>query len=122
MAAPRVDDMWRLWDFGSIQFAENTLTGEFLKVYGPNALFGDGHFTMVIDKAMPGRPVLLGVDGTDDDRVIHLPHEHASYTMQWPCGEKPGDESIVSAGTKDGQTSWRLRDLNGGGGCKGADN
>ena len=47
MAAPRIDDIWRFWDYGSIQFVENQVTGEFLKVHGPDALFGDGFYQMV---------------------------------------------------------------------------
>ena len=47
MAAPRIDDIWRFWDYGTVQFAENCVTGEFLEVHGPNALFGDGPFKMV---------------------------------------------------------------------------
>ena len=96
MAAPRIDDIWRFWDYGSIQFVENRVTGEFLKVHGPDALFGDGPFKMVRDAAGGGRPILLGLDGTDLERALHLADEHAAIRLRLNCGEKPGDESIVS--------------------------
>ena len=59
MAAPRIDDIWRFWDYGTVQFAENCVTGEFLEVHGPNALFGDGPFKMVHDAAGGGRRFLV---------------------------------------------------------------
>ena len=111
MAAPRIDDIWRFWDYGSIQFVENRVTGEFLKVYGPDALFGDGPFKMVRHAAAGGRPILLGLDGTDLERALHLADEHASIRLLLNCGEKPGDESIVSVDTSDGPKSCRLREL-----------
>ena len=101
MAAPRIDDIWRFWDYGSIQFVENRVTGEFLKVHGPDALFGDGPFKMVRDAAEGGRPILLGLDGTDLERALHLADEHASLRLRFNCGEEPGDESIVSIDTDE---------------------
>ena len=62
MDAPHSDDVWRFWEYGSIQFVENRVTGEFLKVYGPDALFGDGPFQMINRE---GRPTLVGLDGND---------------------------------------------------------
>ena len=111
MAAPRIDDIWRFGDYGSIQFVENRVTGEFLKVHGPDALFGDGPFKMVCDAAEGGRPILVGLDGTDLERALHLADEHASIRLLLNCGEKPGDESIVSVDTSDGPKSCRLREL-----------
>ena len=111
MVAPRIDDIWRFWDYGSIQFVENRVTGEFLKVHGPDALFGDGPFKMVRDAAEGGRPILLGLDGTDLERALHLADEHASIRLLLNCGEMPGDESIVSVDTSDGPKSCRLREL-----------
>ena len=111
MAAPRIDDIWHFWDFGSIQFVENRVTGEFLKVHGPDALFGDGPFKMVRDAAEGGRPILLGLDGTDLERALHVADEHASMRLSFNCGEEPGGESIVPIDTDEGPKSWRLREL-----------
>ena len=111
MAAPRIDDIWRFWDYGSIQFVENRVTGEFLQVYGPDALFGDGPFKMVCHADAGGRPLLVGLDGTDLERALHFADEHASIRLRLNCGETPGDESIVSVNTNAGPKSWRLREL-----------
>ena len=111
MAAPRIDDIWRFWDYGSIQFVENRVTGEFLQVYGPDALFGDGPFKMVCHADTGGRPILVGLDGTDLERALHLADAHASIRLRLNCGETPGDESIVSVNTNAGPKSWRLREL-----------
>ena len=111
MAAPRIDDIWHIWDYGSIQFVENRVTGEFLEVHGPNALFGDGPFKMVRDAAGGGRPILVGLYGTDLERALHLAEAHASIWLRLSCGETPGDESIVPVNTNDGPNSWRLRGL-----------
>ena len=73
MAAPRIDDIWRFWDYGTIQFVQNRFTREFLEVHGPNALFGDGPFKMVCDAAEGGRPILLGLDDPDLERALILP-------------------------------------------------
>ena len=78
MVAPRIDDIWRFWDYGSIQFVENRVTGEFLKVHGPAALFGDGPFKMVRDAAGGGRRILVGLDGTDLECALHIVDAHAS--------------------------------------------
>ena len=111
MAAPRIDDIWRFWDYGSIQFVENRVTGEFLEVHGPNALFGDGPFKMVRDAAGGGRRVLVGLDGTHLDCALHVLDAHASIRLHLNVGETPGDESVVSADTENGVKSWRLREL-----------
>ena len=111
MAAPRIDDIWRFWDYGTVQFAENCVTGEFLEVHGPNALFGDGPFKMVHDAAGGGRRVLVGLDGTDLECALHVVDAHASIRLHLNGGETPGDESVVSDDTENGVKSWRLREL-----------
>ena len=95
MVAPHIDDVWRFWEYGSIQFVENRVTGEFLKVHGPDALFGDGPFQMI---NCEGRPTLVGLDG--NARWID---EHASMRLIDNCGEKPGDDSIVSMDADKGR-------------------
>ena len=108
MAAPRIDGICRFLDYGSIQFVENRVTGEFLKVHGPDALFGDGPFQMI---NCEGRPTLVGLDGTDLQRALHVADEHASMRLFDNCGEKPGDDSIVSMDADKGRKRLRLADL-----------
>ena len=108
MDAPHSDDVWRFWEYGSIQFVENRVTGEFLKVYGPDALFGDGPFQMINRE---GRPTLVGLDGNDLQRALHVVDEHASMRLLLHCGEKPGDDSIVSMDADKGRKRLRLKDL-----------
>ena len=108
MVAPHIDDVWRFGEYGSIQFVENRVTGEFLKVHGPDALFGDGPFQMI---NCEGRPTLVGLDGTDLQRALHVADEHASMRLLDNCGEKPGDDSIVSMDADKGRKRLRLADL-----------
>ena len=108
IVAPHGDDVWRFWEYGSIQFVENRVTGEFLKVYGPDALFGDGPFQMINRE---GRPTLVGLDGNDLQRALHVVDEHASMRLLLHCGEKPGDDPIVSLGADIKRKTLRLTDL-----------
>ena len=108
MDAPHSDDVWRFWEYGSIQFVENRVTGEFLKVYGPDALFGDGPFKMINRE---GRPTLVGLDGNDLQRALHVVDEHASMRLLLHCGEKPGDDPIVSLDADIKRKTLRLTDL-----------
>ena len=108
MVAPHSDDVWRFWEYGSIQSVENRVTGEFLKVYGPDALFDDGPFQMINRE---GRPTLVGLDGNDLQRALHVVDEHASMRLLLHCGEKPGDEPIVSLDADIKRKTLRLTDL-----------
>ena len=38
---------WRFWDFGSVQFVQDTLSGESLHAHGQGAAFTDGPFRFV---------------------------------------------------------------------------
>ena len=53
---------WRFWDFGTLQFVQDGLTGDSLRVHGPGAAFEDGPFRFVDDD----KPVVVGLTGTDD--------------------------------------------------------
>ena len=108
MDAPHSDDVWRFWEYGSIQFVENRVTGEFLEVYGPDALFGDGPFKMINRE---GRPTLVGLDGNDLQRALHVVDEHASMRLLLHCGEQPGDDPIVSLDADIKRKTLRLTDL-----------
>ena len=92
---------WRFWDFGCLQFVQNTLTGELVIVHGKNAVFGDGPFKFALFD--DGRPVVVGLEGGDDDCALHLVDEVMAKLVtlepdvkgQWHhmvksrCGEKP---------------------------------
>ena len=108
MVAPHIDDVWRFWEYGSIQLVENRVTGEFLKVHGPDALFGDGPFQM---SNCEGRPTLVGLYGTDLQRALHVADEHVSMRLHLNYGEKPGDDSIVSMDADKRRKTLRLTDL-----------
>ena len=100
MAAP--PERWRFWDFGSLQFVQDTLSGELVVVHGNGAVFGDGPFKFAVDD--DGRPVVVGLEGDDDHCALHLVDEKMAndITFQWDvqtkewhhyvksrCGEKP---------------------------------
>lgn len=84
---------WSLWDFGCTQLAGHFLTGEFLKVHGPDSLFADGPFDLVCDEGSSNRALLVGLDGSDEDCALHIVDEHAEWeiaaTSQPACGDKP---------------------------------
>ena len=85
-------ERWILFDFGGVQFVEDVLAGEFLRVHGPGALFDDGPFRLVNDG---GRPLLLGLSGNDLTRSIHLADEHIKYIISWPT--RPGTGAVEAA-------------------------
>ena len=105
MVAPHIDDVWRFWEYGSIQVVENRVTGQFFKTHRPVALFGDGPFKMVNPE---GRPTLVGLDGTDLQRALHVADEHASMRLRDDCGEKPGGDSIVMVHTEGRRKACQL--------------
>ena len=92
---------WRFWDFGSVQFVQDTLSGESLRAYGPGAAFTDGPFKFV---TFGDKPVLLGLDGDDEHCALHVLDEamvnvftiegHGEveeevYKVSQRCGDKP---------------------------------
>ena len=58
-----------------------------------------------------GRPILVGLDGTDLQRALHVADDHASMRLLDNSGEKPGDDSIVSMDADKGRTRLLLTDL-----------
>ena len=59
---------WRLWAFGTIQGAHNSVSGEWLLVYGsPEAVLTGGPFRLTM---CDGRPLLIGLEGDDDSRAL----------------------------------------------------
>ena len=92
---------WRFWDFGSVQFVQDTLSGESLRAHGPGAVFTDGPFKVV---TCGDKPVLLGLDGDDEHCALHVLDEamvnvvtiegHGEveeevYKVSQRCGDKP---------------------------------
>ena len=93
---------WRLRDFGEYQQLRNTITGQSRRVYGEGACFEDGPFELFADSEFE-QPFLLGTQGGDADRSIHLASEtgmaaatevlrngRADWQISYPPdGEKP---------------------------------
>ena len=63
---------WRFWDFGRVQFVQDTLSGESLRAHGQGAAFTDGPFRFV---KCGDKPVLVGVDGDDEHCALHVVDE-----------------------------------------------
>ena len=95
-------ERWRFGDFGSVQFVQDTLSGKLVVVHGKGAAFGDGPFKIAVDDDVG--PVVVGLEGDDDHRALHLVDEVMAnditferdvQTKEWHhfvksrCGEKP---------------------------------
>ena len=59
---------WRLWDFGSVQFVQDTVSGESLRAHGDGAAFTDGPFRL---SWCGDQPVLVGLEGDEDHCALH---------------------------------------------------
>ena len=94
---------WRFWDFGSVQFVQDKLSGESLRAHGPGAAFTDVPFIFVLEG---GRPAIVGLDGDDEHCALHVVDEKMvnvvtieedSETQQevckvsLRCGDKPAE-------------------------------
>ena len=92
---------WRFWDFGSVQFVQDTLSGESLRAHGQGAVFIDGPFKFVL---YGDKPVLVGVVGEDEHFALHVvdeamvsvvtaekdgESEEDIYKVSQRCGDKP---------------------------------
>ena len=65
---------WRLWDFGTRQYVQDALLGQCWLVHGSTAaLFADGPFRLVVEE---GRPLLIGLDGSEEDCALHFVDDH----------------------------------------------
>ena len=92
---------WRLWDFGSVQFVQDTVSGESLRAHGDGAAFTDGPFRL---SWCGDKPVLVGLEGDEDHCALHRVdeamvnvitiEEHGEfkeeiYKVSQRCGDKP---------------------------------
>ena len=80
---------WRLWDFGSLQYVSSASTGEVLCAYGPNAKIQGGPFSHI--QAYQGEPVLLGRNGSDEDRKIIFLRRSATIQLSTKAPEGSTD-------------------------------
>ena len=97
---------WRLWDFGSLQYVSSASTGEVLCAYGPNAKIQGGPFSHI--QAYQGEPVLLGRNGSDEDRKIIFLRRSATIQLSTKAPEGSTDvrETVIVHGA-DGKTeTW----------------
>ena len=97
---------WRLWDFGSLQYVSSASTGEVLCAYGPNAKIQGGPFSHI--QAYQGEPVLLGRNGSDEDRSIIFLRRSATIQLSTKAPEGSTDvrETVIVHGADGKMETW----------------
>ena len=61
---------WECWDYGSVQFSRDRITGDVLRVHcTSDSLFGGGLFRLIF---WDDRQVFLSFEGDDESRSVHF--------------------------------------------------
>ena len=95
---------WTLWDFGTLQYLQCTITGELVKVHEDGAFgdqpdarlqvalgslppeYNDGPFKLDFDDS--GKPVLIGHEGDDETCALHNGDAYVHTKLGLAC--RPG--------------------------------
>lgn len=99
---------WRFWDFGSVQFVQDSLSGQSLRAHGPGAAFTYGPFRFV---SYGDKPVLVGIDGGDEHRALHSVDEAMANVVAIEEDSQSQGEVHKVSERCGGNPSRPLRDL-----------
>lgn len=105
MAEP--SSRWHFHDFGARQWVQDAATGECLLAHATeDAVFDGGPFRFTVED---GRPVLIGLEGSENDCALHFADDHFSRTVFRKKNPTSGEDECMVADKhmmQDGQ--WLL--------------